>query len=984
MDLQEKIFENKAVATRAGRRFSTVLMATIIALATLSVILVLGVLNRHFNRRVELEFENSLNAQKGQVEILIQNRIANIRKALEEFSDDNTIRVTVMLGVDKQLTERITQDYPVLNGVYFFVQKRGNPGISPLRYDDLPAEIIENALKTYPWGDFVYDGNQLRLLWLFFSPVMHTDRRMGTAYALYDMSKDRALFASIQRAVDGGVALLGSDALISLDSGQTLTAEIGAFENTADKAGFISLKDDSGFSQITNAAPLYYHFSLRSLNDGKKKVAILMGAVSVLVLMVSTLISIFIGRKMAQPLKEMTRKAIQISEGQKELRFDVNGSYWEFDQLSQAFNYMLNVLKSAEERSRYKELLEKVDDAVYIVDQKGKILDANVAAYSRLGYRPVAFFTLDLHDLIPHSDADKIMSLLADDHHRALPKRIIETLHRCNDGTNVPVEIYSRPIQYQGRDVILNVARDISERIEMEKALRESEERYRSVVENANDGIMILDEQLRILYANKSASEILGYSIESLVGSDLESYFSRETPVFPETFTPRAEAQGEDPNPIVYQVRRGNDEKRTVRISTNRFTDSKNVEKLVVQFVDVTDQLRMEEEKKQLETQFFQAQKLEAIGTLAGGVAHDFNNMLMGIQGRLSMIRLKSTADQPHYTDIDQIEKTVMSASNLTKQLLGFARKGSYEIRPTGIDTLVRESTSMFISTRKEIDLKLDCEEDVWAAQVDRGQMEQVLINLYVNAWQAMPKGGQLTIRAGNIHLSEEFCRPHEVPAGKYVKITVSDTGLGMDPETMSRIFEPFFTTKGVGKGTGLGLASAYGIIKNHKGIIQVESRENHGTTFSIFLPASDSVPAPKIEDSNRIVRGKGTILIVDDEEESIVAEEAMLRELGYHVLHAGSGEEAIRICRDNPNRLDLITLDMIMPGMSGLETFERLRDLNPAIKVLLISGYSRNDQAEQLIRMGCVGFLQKPFNLESLSRKINEALGQQRQGQTT
>lgn len=825
-------------------------MATIIILVTVSVVIILGVLNNHFNRRVESEFKKKLQAQRGQVEILINKRIEAVRNVLNDLGSDNTIRVTMMLGAREQLIQRVTQTYPAADGAYHFVQKYGDKSIFPGGYPGLSREFITLVIQKLPFGEVVAEQTKTGLLWIFMSPIMNVDRRMGTVYALYDLVEDKKLIRSIEQTVEGEIVLIQSNSMLSLSSGVMLPIDVSGRSPFLEDSGFVPAGKNFALSKITGVDNLFFLSSLESLNKDKRKVTLMMGLFSALVLVVSMFIAIFIARRMVSPLREMTRKAIQISEGQKELRFDGGGSYWEFDQLSQAFNYMLAHLKDAEERSRYKELLENVDDAVYIIDEHAKILDANTAAYSQLGYPPEAFFDLGLAAILPEEANTKIMEQLNETAQNPTPSELsLETVHLKKDGRTIPVEIHSRVITYRGKKVILNVARDISRRIEAEK------------------------------------------------------------------------------------------------------------------------------EKKQLEAQLIHAQKMEAIGTLAGGVAHDFNNLLMGIQGRLSMIRMGSDPEQPHYRHLDQIEKTIMSAAGLTRQLLGFARKGKYEIRPTCVSTLLEDSTRMFIRTRKEIDLELDCQKDVWTVNTDRGQIEQVLINLYVNAWQAMPEGGDLMVRAENTCLDDEFCLAFEVEPGDYVKITVTDTGTGMDPETQARIFEPFFTTKGVGKGTGLGLASAYGIIKKHKGIIQVESEMGVGTTFSIFLPAS---PAEKVDapaGQKAPIKGRGTILIVDDEEESIMAEELMLKELGYKVIQARSGRDAIRICRENTDQLDLITLDLIMPGMSGKETFDRLREINPDIKVLLVSGYSRNRQVEKLMQRGCSGYLQKPFDLHELSSKINEVM---------
>jgi CheY-like chemotaxis protein len=259
--------------------------------------------------------------------------------------------------------------------------------------------------------------------------------------------------------------------------------------------------------------------------------------------------------------------------------------------------------------------------------------------------------------------------------------------------------------------------------------------------------------------------------------------------------------------------------------------------------------------------------------------------------------------------------------------------------------------------------------------EADAGQMEQVLMNLFVNAWQAMPQGGTLTITTDHTHLNDEKVTAYNLASGRYVKISVSDTGIGMDRETQQRIFDPFFTTKGVGTGTGLGLASAYGIVTNHQGIIEVDSDKARGTTFTIFLPASDRQAVEKPSRPTQRLQGNETLLLVDDEEMILNVGTQMLTRLGYTVLTAQTGQAAIDIYRRQMDDIAMVILDMIMPVMSGRDIFERLREINPGIKTLLSSGYSIDGQAAEILKRGCKGFLQKPFTLDALSQKIREIL---------
>jgi CheY-like chemotaxis protein len=330
----------------------------------------------------------------------------------------------------------------------------------------------------------------------------------------------------------------------------------------------------------------------------------------------------------------------------------------------------------------------------------------------------------------------------------------------------------------------------------------------------------------------------------------------------------------------------------------------------------------------------------------------------------------------PNYERLKIIEKQVKSGADLTRQLLGFARGGKYEVQPTDLNVMLTSSSELFGRTKKEIRIFRNLAPDLWWVEVDQGQIEQVFLNLMVNAWQAMPGGGELYLETCNVLLEESTPEDFSLPPGKYVKISITDTGTGMDESTQQRVFEPFFTTKEMGRGSGLGLASSYGIIQNHNGTITVLSEKGKGTTFSIFLPSSDKEPIPEKKLFDQVLtRGSETILLVDDQEDVIKAGQALLEKLGYTVLLATGGEEALDVYRKHLQKIDLVILDMIMPGMSGGETYSRLKEINPKVKTILSTGYSLDGQAMEIIQKGCNGFIQKPFSVSALSQKIREVL---------
>ena len=347
----------------------------------------------------------------------------------------------------------------------------------------------------------------------------------------------------------------------------------------------------------------------------------------------------------------------------------------------------------------------------------------------------------------------------------------------------------------------------------------------------------------------------------------------------------------------------------------------------------------------------------------------------MGIQGNISLALQETHTDTSVAERLRNMESYIRNATDLTKQLLGFARGGKYEVKASDVNQLIENSAVMFGRTKKEIAIRLDLEKDIWTVEIDRGQIEQVLLNLFVNAWQAMPEGGDLHIQTQNITLRSNQKKQFVIHPGPYVKVDVSDTGVGMDESIQKRIFDPFFTTKEKSRGTGLGLASAYGIIKNHHGYIDVYSRKGEGTRVSLFLPASDKQVVSEQPMEKKIDRGSGSVLIVDDEEMVLDVGRDMLQHLGFTVTTASSGREAVRLFETSRHPIDLVILDLIMPHMSGGETYDRIREVDGGVKILLASGYSLDGHAKQILDRGCSGFIQKPFNMEQLSNKIREVL---------
>ncbi len=604
------------------------------------------------------------------------------------------------------------------------------------------------------------------------------------------------------------------------------------------------------------------------------------------------------------------------------------------------------------------------------------VRDANAAAAQAFGYsrdemrgQPVTRFETE------ESAAD------ASRRGRELARKgaaLFEVCHQRKDGTTFDAEVLASMAPHGDEQLVIAVERDITERKRMERALRLSEERYRMVFENSGTANSIFDLDCRLVMQNSLSSERLGMSRDQAQG---KSAF--------ELFGPTAGAAVEERMRRVMSSRRPetfetefelHDGTRWFRSSYQPiFDDLQEVRGVQIVSQEITARKRLEEEREKLRTELFHAQKMEAIGTLAGGVAHDFNNILGGVLGGLSLLEIGLGPGSEHQGEIREMKALVMRGADLAKQLLGVGRRGKYDVKPIDLAAAVRQIGTMFGRTRRDITIQFELDADVDALLMDHAQLEQTLLNLFFNAGQAMPQGGQVRVLASNETLSPEQAARHELAPGRFVRLVVADTGVGMDEATQQRIFEPFFTTKEPGQGTGLGLASVYGIVRNHGGAIAVDSAPGRGAAFTLYLPVADrpvEAAAPE-QEAPPVSRSEETrtILVVDDEARLRDVLSQLLELLGYQVLTAAGGREAVELVRVHGARISLVLLDLTMPDMGGAKTFDALREIEPDLKVLLASGFAVDGQAQELLARGCNGFIQKPFDIDALAAKLESLL---------
>jgi PAS domain S-box-containing protein len=620
---------------------------------------------------------------------------------------------------------------------------------------------------------------------------------------------------------------------------------------------------------------------------------------------------------------------------------------------------------------RFHDLFDGSPDAIFVEDFNGKVLDVNPAGCQIHGATKEELVGKPVTDLVPVDSREKVardFALLAEGRLHQ-----IEGLSLTKDGRVVPVEVRANRIEYAGASALLLHVRDISERKESEAALRSSEMLFHSVWENSVDGMRLTDEQGTIVAVNDPFCKLLGVSREELEGKPLTVIY----------------ADADDPETILEKYRQRFKERVIEKQIERHFTlaDGKIVTlEETCSFVELRGQpslllglFRDVTAQKRLEEQLRQSQKMEAIGQLAGGVAHDFNNILTVIQGHASLLIAGAGLTGVSAKSAQQIAQAAERASGLTRQLLTFGRRQFMQLKCLDMNEVVGNMTKMLSRLLGEhIALQINYFADPAPVQADASMMEQVLLNLAVNARDAMPKGGQLVIKIEVLDVdSWHVAQHHEAHVGRFVCVSTIDKGCGIAPENLRRIFEPFFTTKEVGKGTGLGLATVYGIVKQHQGWIEVESEVEKGTRFRVYLPCSTQSVGPSEAPAEKAVRGGNeTILVVEDE--------APVRELvcdllaghGYKILQAESGRKALDVWNESKDEIDLVLTDLVMPDrVNGRELAERLWVERPDLKVIFTSGYSAEVVGKDFVMRRGLNYLQKPYHPQRLASVVRDCL---------
>lgn len=981
------------------RKFSRFLVLTLITFEVVSLALVVGILYGNLSSSMLEEFLQEVRHERSEFSRALHDRFHSLEMRLSEMSSNNTLRVSLMLGVDSQLQETMRKLYPLSDGAFFLIHDKENSLFIP----DMPESVkslqphlqrlvINDSPKEQEVKFARFDGD--RFFSIFCNPIVRREEHLGTALVVYDISQDIYFWESLEAALPGRLCIQDGGSLVDLQTGLKESFSTEGLDTSKDslsssqRAAFVSLRDFPG---------LVYTTSSQLLEKRKESLIHTLLLLCSGIFLMTLLVAFIITRNVSTPLRSMVDQALKIARNPsspplraEELKYD------EFGKLGQAFNQVLKSLMDAQEKlksqakkdldaseEKYQTLVETSPTGILSVNADGKILFANRKLEAITGFGQADLRSMKFRDLFHSDDMDSVhkagMLNLRHDLDQAHEVRWVR-----KDDRSIWVELRSTQMEDLKEHVVLINVMDITDRKQAQAQIQEWKSRYEAAILASGHLLYDWNCQTNEVTYGGDIKRILGYSPEEIEGG-LSFWNALIHPEDKSYFSEAIEnlLASNDHADLEYRVRR-KDGKYIIVEDTGYFvTDDQGNRTQMIGFVkDVSDRKKAEEHRQDLEAQLQRSEKMEALGTLAGGVAHDLNNILSGLVSYPDLLLMDIPEDSPLRKPILTIQNSGKKAAAIVQDLLTLARRGVALTEVTNLNDVIREYLKSpeyrkLKSFHPNVQVEADLEVDLLNVSASPVHLSKTVMNLVSNAAEALPEKGLVTVSTRNQYIDRLIRGYDEVKEGDYVILTVADDGIGLSSKDLERIFEPFYSKKVMGRsGTGLGMAVVWGTVKDHNGYIDVESKEGIGTTFRLYFPVTrEEAEKEKSTTSIEAYMGNGeTILVVDDVREQRQIASMLLTKLGYSVNAVSTGEKAVEYLKEES--ADLLILDMIMdPGIDGLDTYKQILELHPGQKAIIASGFSETDRVKEAQRLGAGQYVKKPYTLAKIGIAVKVEL---------
>lgn len=964
------------------RKASTLVVMMAIGLVIISAFAISGILYFSLAKSLTYEYEERVAAESGEVGLAVNNRVNRLKSRLKALSLDNTVRVTLMLGATRQLDEYLREVYSYDSDLHFIVQDTFGNTYRAFE-DSFGGKHMEEVFRGSPGSlNVLEDQVGGEMVVSYYLPVMRKSEFVGVAGAVYHLQNDNFLKNIIQNLKNQQLVMVREGVVWDILKGAPTNFGTETLLEAENNIGVHYLDDGEHVAMPVSRLPgLFYVSSLDRLERAKAQVMLSFLLTVVALTIIATIVARILSHTLIQPMQKISTMALRISEGKGEFSEDIGRTgIAEIDQLQESLNQMVNYLQQAREKERYQELFEGVADMVFIHDLSGDFVEVNEVALKMLGYSRETLLEKNFRDMVPEAERYAIDETFG----QILPiqnELFFSTMLVERSSQEIAVECHTRRIKYKGQDVVLNVVRDISARVRAVKALNESQQRLLTVMDSIHATIYVADlDTHEVLYMNRHMKEVYGennegrkcYHVTRRLSEPCKFCTNSALRKMPDDGKREIMWEGLNPITNIWYVNYD----RIVN-----WIDGREV-KMQIAF-DITQMKELELQRSQAEQQLRRSQKMEAIGAVAGGVAHDLNNILTGVVSYPDLLLMDLPEDSPMRSVIMTIRETGLKAAAIVQDLLTLSRRSVIRNEVVNLNEIVGNYMNSPEHQRlqeefSQVEIKLDLQPDLLNILGSTVHLAKTVMNLILNAAEAIEGNG--TVRVSTRVETIDSNLSSGIEPGEYVVFVVSDDGCGISKEDKDRIFEPFFSKKTVGRsGTGLGMAVVWGTVEDHEGYIDLVSKPGEGSTFTLYFPVTrkELLQEQLVVARDEFAGNGEIILVVDDmlEQREIVS--MMFSQLRYTVVTASSGEEAIEYLRTN--RVDLVLLDMIMEnGMNGLETYREILELHPGQKAIVASGYTETEQVKEVIRLGAGCYIRKPYLFEEIASTVKAELARE------